>query len=211
MGGIEMVTLSGAFSCIDNMHMDVAESLKAQGITNATVMPLYNKYGIKILNSCCMGAIFDNMEEASTVMNLAVGIGAVVVQVFALGNPNMVFQQMFLTYDPSNGAMVFSEDCPNMADMCVGNGGLAVDLGRSLELVDIDLPNIDVESEVGVNLICGAFRDEFINTAEEDLGSCNIGLRPWEDIGQYAEIMHNSGEYIRIQRQRKLNYGAIIN
>lgn len=205
-----MVTLSGAFSCIDMDNPDVAGSLSAQGIAKATVLPLYNKYGIKILNTGCMGAIFDNMEEASTIMQLTNGIGAVLVQVFALGNVNLVFQQMLLTFDENNGAIVFSEDCPNIIGMCLENSGIAVDLGRSLELVDIDLPNIDVESEQGVSLICEAFREEFMNTVEEDLDSCNIGLRPWEDIGQYVNLMYNSGEYMRIQRQRQLNYGAIL-
>ena len=49
-----------------------------------------------------------------------------------------------------------------------------------------------------------------MNIVEEDLGSCNIGLRPWEDIEQYVNLMYNSGEYMRIQRQRQLNYGAIL-
>ena len=205
-----MVTLSGAFSYIDVDNPDVAGSLSAQGIAKATVLPLYNKYGIKILNTGCMGAIFDNMEEASTIMQLTNGLGAVLIQVFALGNVNLVFQQMLLTFDENNCAIVFSEDCPNIIGMCLENSGIAVDLGRSLELVDIDLPNIDVESEQGVSLICDAFREEFMNIVEEDLDSCNIGLRPWEDIEQYVNLMYNSGEYMRIQRQRQLNYGAIL-
>ena len=143
-------------------------------------------------------------------MQLTNGLGAVLIQVFALGNVNLVIQQMLLTFDENNCAIVFSEDCPNIIGMCLENSGIAVDLGRSLELVDIDLPNIDVESEQGVSLICDAFREEFMNIVEEDLGSCNIGLRPWEDIEQYVNLMYNSGEYMRIQRQRQLNYGAIL-
>lgn len=192
-----MIQLSEMFSMIgEGDCIDVATSLGLQGGLSDISIPIYEIFYLKIASSQHTQFLASSIPEANALRQMAVSCGGVCCTINLMDMDMLTLLGCLCISTPNSGMNVFiKNNIPDLANM-------------TTDMIDALLNMAGIPFEVGgecIELAVDAVNmlfDKLLDMLENNLSSCGIALRNWEELPDFYNLLIESGEMRQMQMYR---------